>query len=374
VSTQDLNSLIERLAIAEAQIIQLRRARPWRVAGPMTLIISLASAAAYMISPALHAYSIDGQTIEAPFTVTSHGHTIMQVKASSNGDQNQILLYKTDGSVPVAALIANEVGMVIVSDGKGNEESDGFKGMLAAGPRGGLLELSDADNKVMVEIGKGPHSQGLAVYRPGTEKIAINAFANESKATLAVRSLNDQPSGLTIEDGVALDLYDNTGQPFALLSSGEQDPDPGTPADPDKRRGLIIYNKKGAQAGRFAIDSKEQGYLAVQNEANAEAFMGMNLDGKDAEIILAGPGRSVGASLSSNNPSGLWLYGANGQMMLELTTTDTGGKIIIDDFKGSIMLDGEVTQSGRGVFRAGPVSGGPIELTGLPNTVMGRKQ
>lgn len=69
----------------------------------------------------------------------------------------------------------------------------------------------------------------------------------------------------------------------------------------------------------------------------------------------------------------MYFFNNSGKSVGEMTVADRGGRFWLGDNDGTGMIEGGVTAGGRGVWRAGPETGGPIELTGLPFAILGKK-
>jgi hypothetical protein len=366
----ELAALLQRLAAAEAQIAELRRPRRRRAISSVVLVATLAVSIIFVVPPALHAESnmSVSHEIEAPFSIVSHGSVIFQVKESLDGEQRQALLFNSHGDVVAAMLSIEEKGMVTAGDGRG------LKAGIAVDADGnGSLDIRDNDRKKIALIQKTKAAQGLVVYRPASEKIAIGALASGSVATINVRDMDEEASGIVMTHGASLQLNDEAGGPFAALNSGDDPPEPGVPPNPDKGRGLFIYNDKGDVSARSSVDKNGNGFVAVKGTDESEGLLALKTKGTGAELILTGPHKAIGAELTAAEAAGLYLYSPSGVPFLELNSNEHGGRFWLGDTAATGMIEAGVTDGGRGVLRAGPRFGGPIELTGLPFAVLGKK-
>ncbi len=368
--SSELTALLQRLAAAEAQIDELKRTRHRRVIPSVALIATLAVSTVFVLPRALHAESnmSVSHEIEAPFSIVSHGSVIFQVKESLDGEQRQALLFNSHGDVAAAMLSTDDKGMVAVGDGGGLKASIGVESTGS-----GSLDVRDKDRKKIALIQKGKNSQGLAIYRPGTERIAIDALTSDSVAKISVRDIDSEASGIAVTHGASLELNDEAGETFAALNSGDDPPEPGVPPNPDKGRGLFIYNDKGDVSARSSVDKNGNGFVAVKGTDESEGLLALKTKGTGAELILTGPHKAIGAELTAADTVGLYLYSPTGVPFMELNSNAHGGRFWLGDTAATGMIEAGVTDGGRGVLRAGPRFGGPIEMTGLPFAVMGKK-
>ncbi len=206
MSCPELTAVLQRLAAAEAQIVELKRTRTRRAVSSVVLVATLAVSIIFVVPPVLHAESnmSVSHEIEAPFSIVSHGSVIFQVKESQDGAQRQAMLFNDHGDV-VAAMLSNDgKGMVAVGDGTTDPSHlGGLKAAIAIDPKGsGTLEIRADPKKEIAIIQKTPNAQGLAIYRPRTGKIAIEALTRADVAA-------------------GLYLYSPSGVPFAELNSSE---------------------------------------------------------------------------------------------------------------------------------------------------------
>ena len=375
----ELIALLERLAAAEAQIAELKQVRRRRFLSSGVLAAMLAVSIVCVVRPVLPAESnvSSEQVFEAPFSVVSHGSVIFQVKDSEDGDQRQALLFNHRGDVAAAMLSSGEKGMVVVGDGATDAtHSGGLKAALAVDAEGsGTLEIRDEQRKRIAIIQKSPKAQGLAIYRPGTEKVAMEALTSADVAKFSVRGTDDEASGIVVSHGASLLLNDDAGHGFASLKSGDDDPEPepGAPPSQDKGRGLFIYNDKGEVSARSAVDKNGNGFFAATGTDGSEGLLALKAQGTGAELILTGPHKAIGAELTAADAAGLYLYSPSGVPFAELNSNPHGGRFWLGDTGGVGMIEAGVSDGGRGLLRAGPRYGGPIEMSGLPFAILGKK-
>ncbi len=379
MSSPELSSLLQRLAAAEAQIADLKQMRRRRAVSCAVLVATLAVSIVFVVPRVLHAESnmSVSHEIEAPFSIVSHGSVIFQVKESLDGQQRQALLFNSHGDIVAAMLSSDEKGMVAVGDGSTDPtHPGGLKAAIAIDPKGsGTLEIRDDQSKEIAVIRKTPKAQGLAIYRPGTEQIAIEALTSAEVAKISVRSRDNEASGIVVTHGASLQLSDHAGQTFAALRSGDDDPppEPGAPPSLDKGRGLFVYNVKGEASARSLVDKNGNGFFAANGTDGSEALLALKTQGTGAELILTGPDKAIGAELTAAQGAGLYLFSPSGVPFAELNSNEHGGRFWLGDPAGTGMIEAGVTDGGRGVLRAGPSYGGPIAMTGLPFAVLGKK-
>ena len=379
MSSPELTVLLERLAAAEAHIAELKQGRGRRVVSSGVLAVILAVSIVFVVRPVLPAETnmSSERVFEAPFSVVSHGSVIFQVKDSADGAQRQALLFNHRGDVAAAMMSSDEKGMVVVGDGTTDPtHPGGLKAALAVDPNGsGTLEIRDDQRKNLASIRKGANSQGLAIYRPGTGKIAVDALTSDDVAKISVRSADGEASGIAATHGASLQLNDDAGRTFVAVKSGDDDPEPepGAPPSQDKGRGLFIYNDKAEVSVRSLVDKNGNGYFAAIGTDGSEGLLGVKTQGTGAELILTGPHKAIGAELTAADAAGLYLYSPSGVPFAELNSNPHGGRFWLGDTGGVGMIEAGVSDGGRGLVRAGPRYGGPIEMSGLPFAILGKK-
>lgn len=384
---QQLTRRLERaerdIARAHAAIAGMRtaatRARRARTMVEVSMLAGLAVAISGMRAP-IEAQAAQ-QTVTAPFVVMSKsGKPILRVREADSGNQNQLLLYNEVGNIAAAIMSTGGRGFIAVGDGTQAFGSQGFtRAALTADSEGnGALFVGDKDHHLIAVIRKGPNTQGLAIYRPGTEKMALTMLADESLAAMVARSNDDVASGISVQDEDGeLVLNDRTGQPIAAIGGPDATTTIGelgaAKADGHQGRGLRLFNAKGEVTARAVIDSKGGGNLAVIGGDGSEGLLGTRVDGVGSELILTGPSKVIGAKIVSSDPPGLFLFNPAGQAVSQFFVGDNGGRFWLGDNVGTGMVEGLVSAGGVGIVRAGPRFGGPIEMTGLPFAVLGKK-
>lgn len=133
-----------------------------------------------------------------------------------------------------------------------------------------------------------------------------------------------------------------------------------------------MYSAQGNLAVRADVDAKGSGHVGVLAEDGSQGLLGINSSGSGSEMLLAGPTAKVTVNLSSTE--GLEMYSQTERApVVGLYFKERGGKLVIADNAGTIMLEGGITESGRGIFFAGPRIGGGIPATGLPFAIEGQK-
>jgi hypothetical protein len=366
------NSATTRLAAAEACIYRLERCS--RRCTLLTIItsMSLLAAAAYVGSGPVHAVSATNErTVQAPFKVVDDsGKTLLLVQ--QKGDQNQLFLFGAGGKLAVMALTNGDSGMLMVGNGQG--PADGRKAGLFVDHNGSaMLDLRDADGSPLADIAKGPNSQGLIVYRPGTGNPAIEIFDNATTAKIGIRDLTNYASGIGEDDnGIGLALSDAGGKDYVSIQPGGTIAAPeGGEAQPDGTQGITLYH--GSTKSAFiGSDKKGHGKLNVWNDTGSVAQLSVSSQGS-GELLLGDPSSKIRAWLEAEGPAGMFLAGPDGTPVAEMTVATHGGRLWLGGSDGVGMIEGGVTDNNRGVMRAGPMTGGPVSLTGLPTAIMGHK-
>ncbi len=311
-----------------------------------------------------------GQTVDAPFVVKGPGgKRILEVRASASADQNQLILYNANEQVAAVMMTLDGGGFIAAGQGGSIGGQAGFRAALYADKDGhGALALADSGGKRLVDINRGPKGgQGLIAYYPGTNKAAVEAFANSTVAKIAVRDSNNDASGVGVAAGRDGEFWltDRTGSALASIGGADDGPaagGDGKKADTNAGRGLRIFNAEGAVAVQAKVDADGGGYLQVKADDDSQALLGINSATTGAQLLLTGPKADV--KMHFHSQTGLFLYGDAGQPAVELTVNDRGGRFWLGDTQGSGMLEGGVTESGRGLLRAGPQIGGAVDAFG----------
>jgi len=158
--------------------------------------------------------------------------------------------------------------------------------------------------------------------------------------------------------------------------------------DISKRMIRISYPSGSATTGDGLVNVyTEAGTIGAAVTAATAGGPAMVVVAPDGKTVLGrlgfGPsnkgelrvGDDKGAHISigefEGRPMAVGVFGETGKELVSLRTDDRGGRFVIGQNTGEIILEGGITDSGRGVLRAGSRTGGPIPATGLPSVIMG---
>jgi len=355
--SMDMTELAQRLVRAEAEIAVLRtsagRSRRSRTIVEVSVLAALAIVMASARSTPTQAQGV-GQTITGPFVVKGPGgNKIFEVRESTDKEQSQMLLFNGQEKVGAAVMTSSGHGMFAIAGSDGTH----FVAALTTDTEGnGYLAIGDKDSHPIAEIKKGPNAQGLGVYRPGTNKLAISATTNATLAWVNLRNTEGVVvSAIGAGDDGELQVHDRSNQPIA-------DIDAGTTAG---ARGLHIHNAKGEVVARATADSDGRGGVAVRAEDGRAGTLDITDAG--AEINLARPKGTLKVTVSTED--GVRLNADDGgPPVVELRATQKGGSVRVSNPAGVGVGGLQANATGGGLVLTGPNGGTSAVNLGVDGT------